>query len=62
MDKWYVTLQLTIGMRNVKRPSQRKILPVRNAYKKEPEQTKNNIHKQEKKLIRSLREKEAMVK
>jgi hypothetical protein len=44
-------------MKNVKRPSQRKILPQRNAYKKEPEQTKNNIHKQEKKLIRSVKRK-----
>jgi len=44
-------------MKNVKRPSQRKILPEINAYKKEPEQTKNNIHKQEKKLIRSVNRK-----
>jgi hypothetical protein len=44
-------------MKNVKRPSQRKIFPETNAYKKEPEQTKNNIHKQEKKLIRSVKRK-----
>ena len=45
------------GMKNVKRPSQRKILPEINAYKQEPEQTKNNIHKQEKKLLRSAKRK-----
>jgi len=37
--------------------SKKKILPERNAYKKELEQTKNNIHKQEKKLIRSVKRK-----
>jgi hypothetical protein len=44
-------------MKNVKRLSQRKILPERNAYKREPEQTKNNKHKQERKLIRSAKRK-----
>jgi len=44
-------------MKNVKRPSQRKILLGINAYKQEPQQTKNNIHKQEKKLIRPVKRK-----
>jgi len=44
-------------MKNVKKPSQRRISPERNAYKKEPEQTKNNTHKQEKTLIRFVKSK-----
>jgi hypothetical protein len=48
---------MTGGMKHVKRPFQRKILPERNVCKKEPQQTRNNIHKQDKKLIRFVRRK-----
>jgi len=37
--------------------SQGRTSPERNVYKKEPEQTKNNIYKQEKKLIRFVKRK-----
>jgi hypothetical protein len=36
---------MTGGMKHVKRPFQRKILPERNVGIKEPEQAKKNIHK-----------------
>jgi hypothetical protein len=45
------------GTRNVKQPSQEKIMQEGNAYKKELEQIKNNISKREKKLIRSTKRK-----
>jgi len=45
------------GMKNAKRRSQRKILLERNVYKTEPEQTKNNMHKQERQLIRPVKRK-----
>jgi hypothetical protein len=45
------------GTRNVKRSSQEKIMKEGNAYKKELEQIKNNIRKQEKKLIRTKKKK-----
>jgi hypothetical protein len=48
---------MTGGMKHVKRPLQRKILPERNVCKNEPEQIRNNINKREKKLIRSVRRK-----
>jgi len=44
-------------MENAKRLSQRKTLLERNVYKKEKEQTKNNIHKRERKLIRPVKRK-----
>jgi len=44
-------------MKNAKRLSQRKTLLERNVYKKEPEQNKNNTHKQERKLIRHVKRK-----
>jgi hypothetical protein len=39
------------GMKHIKRPIQRKILPERNVCKEEPEQIRNDINRQEKKLI-----------
>jgi hypothetical protein len=45
------------GMKNAEWPFQGKTSPERNVYKREPEQTKNNIYKQEKKLIRFVKRK-----
>jgi phosphatidylserine decarboxylase len=45
------------GTRNVKLPSQGKIMQEENAYKKELQQIKNNISKLENKLIRSANRK-----
>jgi hypothetical protein len=45
------------GIKHVKGPYQRKVLPERNVCKKEPDRIKNDINRREKKLTRSVRRK-----
>jgi hypothetical protein len=49
-------------MKNAERPSLEKTTQGRNVCKKELQQTKNNTRKREKRLIRFVKKKEAMVK
>jgi hypothetical protein len=53
---------MSCGIKHVKRPYQRKLLPDRNICEKVPDQMKNDINRRELKVTRSVGEKETMVK